>query len=152
GVRGGDHAARERGASGDPPGGGHLPGRDHHLRDPRAGKAWRPGGVPGGDRGGAGPGRRARQRLTACNAMACTLPVAWDDRLTGYGLGPGPPLAPVRVELTIALAGAFGVLAEPGVTVAAPAAASMTELELIHDPRYIAAVRAGAADAAFGLG
>ena len=67
--------------------------------------------------------------------MACTLHVAWDERLTGYDFGPGHPLAPVRVELTIALAEAFGVLAEPGVTVAAPAAASTAELELVHDPR-----------------
>ena len=84
--------------------------------------------------------------------MACTLHVAWDERLTGYDFGPGHPLAPVRVELTIALAEQFGVLAEPGVTVAAPAAASTAELELVHDPRYITAVRTGVADAAFGLG
>jgi acetoin utilization protein AcuC len=84
--------------------------------------------------------------------MPCTLHVAWDERLTGYDFGPGHPLAPVRVELTIALAEAFGVLAGPGVTVAAPAAASTAELELVHDPRYITAVRTGVADAAFGLG
>ena len=84
--------------------------------------------------------------------MDCTLHMAWDDRLTGYDFGPGHPLAPVRVELTIALAEEFGVLAEPGVTVAAPAAASTAELELVHDPRYITAVRTGVADAAFGLG
>jgi acetoin utilization protein AcuC len=84
--------------------------------------------------------------------MACTLHVAWDERLTAYDFGPGHPLAPVRVELTVALAGAFGVLTEPGVTVVAPAAASTSELELVHDPRYITAVRTGVADAAFGLG
>lgn len=84
--------------------------------------------------------------------MACTLHVAWDDRLTGYDFGPGHPLAPVRVELTVALARAFGVLQEPGVSVAAPVPASNTQLELIHDPRYITAVRTGAADAGFGLG
>ena len=84
--------------------------------------------------------------------MACTLHVAWDERLTGYDFGPGHPLAPVRVELTIALAEEFGVLAEPGVTVAAPAPASTDELELVHDPSYITAVRTGVADAAFGLG
>ena len=84
--------------------------------------------------------------------MACTLHVAWDERLTSYDFGPDHPLAPVRVELTVALAGAFGVLAEPGVTVAAPAAASEAELELVHDPRYITAVRTGIADAGFGLG
>jgi acetoin utilization protein AcuC len=84
--------------------------------------------------------------------MACTLHVAWDERLTGYDFGPGHPLAPVRVELTVALAKALGVLAGPGVTVAAPADASEAELELVHDPRYITAVRTGVADLAFGLG
>src|SRR4029077_5344069 len=84
--------------------------------------------------------------------MACTLHVAWDERLTGYDFGPGHPLAPVRVELTVALAEAVGVLGEPGVTVAAPAGASEAELELVHDPLYITAVRTGIADAAFGLG
>jgi acetoin utilization protein AcuC len=84
--------------------------------------------------------------------MPCTLHVAWDKRLADYDFGPGHPLAPVRVELTVALAESFGVLAEPGVTVVAPEAAGMAELELVHDRRYIAAVRAGAADPAFGLG
>jgi acetoin utilization protein AcuC len=84
--------------------------------------------------------------------MACTLHVAWDERLIGYDFGPGHPLAPVRVELTVALARAFGVLDEPGVSVAAPVPATNDQLELIHDPRYITAVRTGAADVAFGLG
>jgi acetoin utilization protein AcuC len=84
--------------------------------------------------------------------MACTLHVAWDERLTGYDFGPGHPLAPVRVELTLALATAFGVLAADGVAVKAPAPATETELELIHDPGYIAAVRAGVPNPVFGLG
>jgi len=73
--------------------------------------------------------------------MACRLHVAWDDQLTGYDFGPGHPLAPVRVELTVELAREFGVLGAPGVTVARPEPASDGELELVHDPRYIAAVR-----------
>jgi acetoin utilization protein AcuC len=84
--------------------------------------------------------------------VACTLHVAWDERLTSYDFGPDHPLAPVRVELTVALADAFGVLSEPGVTVAAPVPATQAQLELVHDPRYITAVRTGVADAAFGLG
>ena len=84
--------------------------------------------------------------------MSCTLTVAWDQRLTGYDFGPGHPLAPVRVELTMALAGALGVLAAPGVSLTVPVPASDAELQLVHDPRYIAAVRLGAANLAFGLG
>jgi acetoin utilization protein AcuC len=90
--------------------------------------------------------------------MACTLHVAWDEAMTGYDFGPGHPLAPVRIELTIELARAFGVFAEAGVTVERPVPATDAELELVHDPRYIAAVRrAGSAQPgssllSFGLG
>jgi acetoin utilization protein AcuC len=84
--------------------------------------------------------------------MACTLHVAWDDRLAGYDFGPGHPLAPVRIELTMALAGELGVLSAPGVTVAKPAPATEEDLETVHDADYIAAVRAGRANPAFGLG
>jgi acetoin utilization protein AcuC len=84
--------------------------------------------------------------------MACTLHVSWDDRLTRYDFGPGHPLAPVRVALTMSLAAELGVLASPGVTVAAPEPASDAVLELVHDRQYLAAVRAGQADPAFGLG
>jgi acetoin utilization protein AcuC len=73
--------------------------------------------------------------------VACTLHVAWDKQLAEYNFGPSHPLAPVRVELTMELAGAFGVLTGPGVGVAAPAPATDAELELVHDPDYIAVVR-----------
>ena len=90
--------------------------------------------------------------------MPCTLHLAWDDRLAGYDFGPGHPLAPVRVELTVALARALGVLDRPGVTVQGAPAATDAELEFVHDPRYIAAVREAGEGGpswrarAFGLG
>jgi acetoin utilization protein AcuC len=73
--------------------------------------------------------------------MPCTLLVAWDERLAAYDFGPGHPLAPVRVELTMELARAFGLFDHAEVTVERPAPASDAELELVHDRRYIAAVR-----------
>jgi acetoin utilization protein AcuC len=73
--------------------------------------------------------------------MTCTLHVAWDERLTDYHFGPGHPLAPVRVELTMRLAHEFGLWAQPGVTVAAPPPATEANLEFVHDARYITAVR-----------
>ncbi len=86
----------------------------------------------------------------------CTLQVVWDDTLTEYDFGPGHPLAPVRVELTMALARGLGVLDLPGVSLIGAEPASDELLELVHDPAYIAAVRrAGqtmAPDPAFGLG
>jgi acetoin utilization protein AcuC len=88
--------------------------------------------------------------------VACELVVAWDDGLTGYDFGPGHPLAPVRVELTIALARSFGLFGQDGVRVVTPEPATEDELELVHDPGYIAAVRragqTGHADVRHGLG
>ena len=80
--------------------------------------------------------------------MTCTLHVAWDDKLTGYDFGRGHPLAPIRLKLTMELAAALGVLTRPDVTVATAAPASDDELQLVHDPRYIAVVKAAGTVAA----
>ncbi len=82
--------------------------------------------------------------------MTCTMHLAWDERLTRYDFGPGHPLAPIRVELTIELALAFGVLSAAGVVVEAPEPATAAELELVHDARYISAVRQASAGPAGG--
>jgi acetoin utilization protein AcuC len=88
--------------------------------------------------------------------VACPLTVVWDDRLAGYDFGPGHPLAPVRVELTIALARELGVLDRPEVSVVTPAPAVQDELELVHDAGYIDAVRRAGQDGRpnvrYGLG
>ncbi len=88
--------------------------------------------------------------------MGGTLQVVWDEALTGYDFGPGHPLAPVRVALTMALARELGVLDAPGVSMSVPEPAGDDLLGLIHDDAYIAAVRhAGAVlapDPAWGLG
>jgi acetoin utilization protein AcuC len=73
--------------------------------------------------------------------MTCTLHVAWDASLAGYDFGPGHPMAPVRLKLTMELAQAFGLGRQDGVSVVVPAPATDAELELIHDPTYIALVR-----------
>jgi acetoin utilization protein AcuC len=73
--------------------------------------------------------------------VTCSLYVAWDDKLTEYDFGPGHPLAPVRVELTMRLARSLGVLTAPGVAVTVPTPATDADLELVHTPEYIAAVR-----------
>jgi acetoin utilization protein AcuC len=90
--------------------------------------------------------------------MACTTHVAWTDRLTRYDFGPAHPLAPIRVELTIELARDLGVLDAAGVNVSPPASAADQELERVHDPAYIAAVKRASSTgpfplaASFGLG
>ena len=90
--------------------------------------------------------------------MPCTLHVAWDERLAAYDFGPGHPMAPIRIELTIELARAFGLFARAGVSVERPVPATDVQLEMVHVQRYIVAVRlAGGPDPdssvlSFGLG
>lgn len=67
--------------------------------------------------------------------------VLWDDALLSYDLG-DHPLDPVRVELTVALARALGVLDRPGVRVVPPEPAGEATLRLVHRPEYLAAVKA----------
>jgi acetoin utilization protein AcuC len=88
--------------------------------------------------------------------VAESLQVVWDDALAAYDFGPGHPLAPIRVELTMALARAMGVFDTPGVSTAVPERVDDALLELIHDDTYIAAVRrageTAVPDPRFGLG
>ncbi len=73
--------------------------------------------------------------------MTCTLHVAWDGRLADYDFGPGHPLAPVRLKLTMELAQALGLGRLDGVTIEVPATATSAELELVHHLGYIDMVR-----------
>jgi acetoin utilization protein AcuC len=86
--------------------------------------------------------------------MTCTVTVPWDDALLGYDFGPGHPLAPVRVELTMALARELGVLDRLEHVGVVPA--TDDELMLCHTSAYLDAVRhAGEtlrADPSHGLG
>ncbi|MDR8407596.1 acetoin utilization protein AcuC [Nonomuraea sp. 3-1Str] len=86
--------------------------------------------------------------------MSRTARVIWDDALTSYNFGPSHPLAPVRVELTMALARELGVLDK--VEVAGCEPAGDDELAMVHDRGYIEAVKrvsaTGAPDLSAGLG
>jgi acetoin utilization protein AcuC len=73
--------------------------------------------------------------------MTCTLYVAWDDQLSKYDFGPDHPMAPLRLKLTMELAEAFGLQHRDGVRIEVPAEASDADLELVHDPGYVALVR-----------
>ncbi len=89
--------------------------------------------------------------------MSESLTVVWDEALLDYDFGPGHPLAPVRVELTIALASGLGVLDADRVTLQRPETAADDLLRLVHTSDYVAAVRrAGGrphrADVRHGLG
>lgn len=86
----------------------------------------------------------------------CGLTIFWDDRLVSYDFGPGHPLNPVRVELTMALARELGLQDRPNVRVRGFDAAGDKLIRLVHEEPYIAAVkRAGATglpEARHGLG
>src|SRR3954451_2497338 len=88
--------------------------------------------------------------------MSRSVGVAWDERLVGYDFGPGHPLAPIRVELTIALARSLGVLDREHVEMLPVTSATDDELTLVHTAAYLDAVRqAGSTlrpDIAHGLG
>jgi acetoin utilization protein AcuC len=71
--------------------------------------------------------------------MSCTVKVPWDERLLGYDFGRSHPLAPVRVELTMALARELGVLDRLDVTGFEPAGDDL--LRLVHTQAYIEAVK-----------
>jgi acetoin utilization protein AcuC len=89
--------------------------------------------------------------------MSDSLVVPWDDTLVAYDFGRGHPLNPLRVDLTMRLARAFGILDLPTVTEVRPEPATDELIALVHQPEYIEAVRrAGddpaSADESRGLG
>ncbi|XVQ86582.1 acetoin utilization protein AcuC [Microbispora siamensis] len=86
--------------------------------------------------------------------MSQAVRVVWDDALVSYDFGPGHPLAPVRVELTMALARDLGVL--DGVETMGCVPATEDEIALVHNRDYIEAVKNvskdGRPDLRYGLG
>ncbi|GAA4119244.1 acetoin utilization protein AcuC [Knoellia locipacati] len=78
--------------------------------------------------------------------MAHRTRLVWDDGFTAYNFGPSHPMAPVRLDLTTRLARSLGVLDK--VEVVCPGVASDELLSSVHDPGYVAAVRAASADPA----
>jgi len=80
------------------------------------------------------------------------LAAVWDDDLAEYDFGPGHPLAPVRVQLTIALARALGVFDHDSVRVVEPEPIGDDLLLTVHDADYLVAVQTGRPDLGFGLG
>ncbi|HJE58569.1 MAG TPA: acetoin utilization protein AcuC, partial [Nocardiopsis listeri] len=67
--------------------------------------------------------------------------MAWDEGLTTYDFGAQHPMAPIRVELTMALSRELGVFDGPGVDLIDVEPASDELLSLVHDPAYIKAVK-----------
>jgi acetoin utilization protein AcuC len=82
--------------------------------------------------------------------------MVWSPELLSYDFGPGHPMAPSRLVLTMALVSELGLLDAPGLELCDPDPASDAELELVHDAAYVAAVRSsserGTTDPIRGLG
>lgn len=84
--------------------------------------------------------------------MACRAAVVWDEGYLGYDFG-NHPMNPVRLDFTIRLARALGVLED--VELISPVTATESELLTVHDPDYLDAVRKASSDGGFhgyGLG
>lgn len=83
--------------------------------------------------------------------------MVWDEGLTAYDLGPGHPLAPVRVELTVDLIRRAGLL-RPGVEEVRPGSFDEAELVRLHRSDFVEVVKrlskepSAWSDPAFGLG
>jgi acetoin utilization protein AcuC len=88
--------------------------------------------------------------------MTSRVRVVWTPELLGYDFGPGHPMAPLRLDLTVRLARSLGLLDLPGVEVVGAEPATDAQIETAHEPAYVAAVRqasdGGAGDPARGIG
>lgn len=81
----------------------------------------------------------------------------WDEAVTGYNFGPGHPMDPIRLALTMRLVEMLGIDDEKGLKVVAAKPADDATLGLVHRPEYIEAVRRfsarpKSAQGEFGLG
>jgi acetoin utilization protein AcuC len=73
--------------------------------------------------------------------MSDAVTVVWDESLLGYTMGGEHPLHPVRLDLTMRLAEALGVLSSDRIEIAKPSPAGVELLTLVHDPAYLEAVK-----------
>ncbi|MEX2503347.1 MAG: acetoin utilization protein AcuC [Egicoccus sp.] len=91
------------------------------------------------------------------SAAAGRVALVWDDALADYDLGHDHPLAPIRVELTMALIRDSGLVGNGAVEVP-PGDLDEAELLRLHRPAFVDTVKrlsadaTARADAEFGLG
>lgn len=83
------------------------------------------------------------------------LRLVWDESFTRYDFGPGHPMSPTRLDLTVRLCRELGLLEPPGIRVTGLEPYDDDILLAVHTPEYVEAVRAASAgepDPRFGLG
>lgn len=93
---------------------------------------------------------------TSSSSTARSAAVVWHSDLLKYRFSAEHPMAPIRLDLTHRLIEALGLLDREDLQIIAPPVATDEQLALVHDPEYIAAVKAASAEAtaaeAHGLG
>src|ERR1700709_323359 len=85
-------------------------------------------------------------------SAGCATTFVWGEGYLGYDFGEHP-MTPVRLDLTVSLARALGVLDH--LTVIEPKPADRTQLLAVHSQDYLDAIRTASADpgyVGFGLG
>ena len=65
----------------------------------------------------------------------------WSDELLEYDFGRGHPMSPARLDLTMRLVEALGLLASPELEVVGVDPAPDAVIETVHDRDYVAAIR-----------
>jgi acetoin utilization protein AcuC len=85
------------------------------------------------------------------------LRLVWDETFTRYDFGEGHPMSPKRLDLTARLARDLGLFEHAGVHVVGAEPAPDEVLQIVHEPRFVEAVRAASLapfpiDESFGLG
>ena len=70
-----------------------------------------------------------------------TAALIWDPAVTGYRFRPDHPFNPKRLELTVSLIEALGLLDGERARMVAPRVATEAELLMVHSPEYVEAVQ-----------
>ncbi len=85
----------------------------------------------------------------ACHAVGyrdgmCVARLLWSPELLRYDFGPGHPMAPARLDLTMRLVRELGLLEAPTLEVGDVDPADDAVVQTVHDAEYVAAVRRAA--------
>lgn len=95
--------------------------------------------------------------MASVGGMSVRTGLVWSADVLGYDFGPTHPMSPVRLDLTMSLVRALGLLDSPGLELIEPLAATDDELVTVHSREFVRAVREASEPGAhprgaFGLG
>src|SRR5919108_6220336 len=90
------------------------------------------------------PVRSGHPKPDTVTTMSGRAQLMWDEAVTGYDFGPGHPMDPARLALTMRLVEAYGL--DRAMKVVAAQSAGDSTLRLVHRSDYVDAVRRISAD------